>query len=98
MGKKLKRRQLAIEEMREVATSQAERSDTKQEEIQNKIEGISHSEKVEAEQPTVNDSAPSRGSEVKWEKKRSFGRITKKPDRLGHNIMISNLEASSSLN
>ena len=70
MGKKLKRSQLAIEEMGEVATSQAERSDTKQEEIQNKIEGISHSEKVEAEQPTVNDIVPSRGnSEVGEEAK-----------------------------
>ena len=33
---------------------------------------------------------------IKWEKKRSSNRVTKKPDRLGNNIMISKVEAPSS--
>ena len=33
---------------------------------------------------------------VKWEKDRSSSRISKKPDRWGHNIMVTKIEATSS--
>ena len=33
---------------------------------------------------------------VKWEKARCSSRISKKPDRRGHNIMVTKIEATSS--
>ena len=34
---------------------------------------------------------------VKWENARSSARVSKKPDRWGHNVMVTKLEAASSV-
>ena len=34
---------------------------------------------------------------VKWEKARSSARVSKKPDRCGHNVMVTKVEAASSV-
>ena len=33
---------------------------------------------------------------VKWEKARSSARVSKKPERWGHNVMVTKIEATSS--
>ena len=46
-------------------------------------------EKEETQKVSVSET-------VKWEKARSSSRISKKPDRWGHNIMMTKIEATSS--
>ena len=57
----------------------------------------SDNEEEESIQPNNSEEAtqmPIKGS-IKWEKPRTSARVTKKPDRLGNNIMISKVEQES---